>query len=438
MILFVEGIEQTAHRLGREGIALARDWVGRVLPNWGGATLTKPKLLWANLYCLLDRSSGAALSISTMLKGLEGDGWSVRILGAANFDHPSAAANLPPEVLRTPGGVISVENDTLVHELLVTRSTRRDDMTAAEEGAWYGAYLAMLDSFQPDIVFYFGGQPFDHLIADEAKARGIGTVFYLVNGNYTGQRWARDVDLVLTDTEATAELYRERLGLSVIPVGKFIEPGEVLGGEGSHDRCLFVNPSPAKGAVWVALVAEALARRRPDIAFEVVEARGHWAEIEAWLAARRGAPRQMLGNVTITPNTDDMRPVYGRAKLLLAPSLWWESGARVLAEAMLNGIPAITTDRGGAREMVGDGGYLVQLPEKYYQRPYDLLPAAEEIEQLAGLVERIWSDDALYDRLSRAARSQGLRVHDLANSRRRLNAALYGRFPALKGAGKPL
>lgn len=393
--------------------------------------MAMPSLLWANLFCLLDRTSGAAMSVRTMLRELVAEGWDVRILGATQFDHPDAAQVLPLEISRSRGAMISIVDDGLVHELLVTQGVRREDMTAGEEAAWYGTYIARLESFQPDFVFFFGGQPFDHLIADEAKSRGICTVFYLANGNYTGRRWARDVDLVLTDTQATSDLYRSRLGMEVVPVGKFIIPGNVVAADGTHDHLLFVNPTLGKGAFWVALLAEELEQTRPDIRFEIVEARNHWAEIEAGLAALRRTRRRELGNVTVTPNTMDMRPVYGRARLVIAPSLWWESGARVLAEAMLNGIPAITTDHGGAREMIGEGGYLVRLPAKYHQAPFTLLPSRDEVRQLGGLVEEVWSNPDLYQRLAHAAFRQGREVHDMRRSRARLVVALSSRLSAL-------
>ncbi len=90
--------------------------------------------------------------------------------------------------------------------------------------------------------------------------------------------------------------------------------------------------------------------------------------MEAVTQQLAGAP-QALPNVIVTPPQADMRPVYGRARVLLAPSLWWESGARVIAEAMLNGIPAFVTAHGGSPEMAGEGGITLQLPPQFHEAP---------------------------------------------------------------------
>jgi glycosyltransferase involved in cell wall biosynthesis len=110
--------------------------------------------------------------------------------------------------------------------------------------------------------------------------------------------------------------------------------------------------------------------------------------------------------------------------VVLAPSLWWESSGRVLAEAMLNGIPAITTQNGGAPEMVEEGGILLKLPERYFAPPYSLMPSDDEIAQIAGLVEAMYDDTAMYERLSACALGVGRRVHDIAANTQRLHERL--------------
>jgi hypothetical protein len=46
----------------------------------------KPRILWANTYCLLDSSSGASISVRSILNALASHGWDVGILGATHFD----------------------------------------------------------------------------------------------------------------------------------------------------------------------------------------------------------------------------------------------------------------------------------------------------------------------------------------------------------------
>ena len=197
-------------------------------------TQRKPRLLWANVYCLLDTASGASMAVREMLLQLVQHGYEVYILGAAVFDHERGTSGLQeqwPAVQEQKGKLVSLVDGVLEHKLYVTHSTRREQMTAREESAWFDVYEQALDLYKPDVVFYYGGQPFDFLIANEARVRGIPVVFYLANGSYTQTRWCRDVDLVLTDSQATADLYTRRLGVSPVAVGAFIDPKRVVASE---------------------------------------------------------------------------------------------------------------------------------------------------------------------------------------------------------------
>jgi glycosyltransferase involved in cell wall biosynthesis len=57
-----------------------------------------------------------------------------------------------------------------------------------------------------------------------------------------------------------------------------------------------------------------------------------------------------------------MGAVFGATKVLLALSLWHDSGPRVSVEALSMGIPAVVTNRGGLPELVGDAGIVIDPP----------------------------------------------------------------------------
>ena len=383
----------------------------------------KPRLLWACPWCLLDTSSGASISARQMLLQLVEQGYEVAILGATIFDAEKGVLRLREhwEAIETNRKkFIKINDGPLTHTLLVTKSTVRNDMTAEEEGLWYGGYVSVLNDFKPDLVWFYGGQTLDMLIPDEARMRGIPSVAYLVNGNYQATRWCRDVDLIVTDTQATADLYKETQGFTPVAIGAFIEPSKVIAPEHRRERVLFVNPSFAKGVGIVVQLALLLRDRRPDILFEVVESRGDWPEAVKMVSASMGQPCEVLENVILTPNTDDMRPIYGRARILLAPSLWWESGARVLAEAMLNAIPAIVTDRGGSPEMIQNGGIKLVLPENCHASPYTTVPALELLQPLVDKIIQLYDDEVEYEKYVARARAVGQNRHALAVSTGRL------------------
>lgn len=383
------------------------------------------RILWANFYCLLDASSGASLSVREMLRQLALSGCEVAIIGATVFDSPRAASVLPDSWRQrfAVTDILDLDDPPLRHRLVMTRSTVRDRMTSLEEALWYEFYIHMLDSFRPDLVWFYGGRPIDYLIADEAKQRSIPVAAWLVNENYTKTRWCRDVDLILTDTSATAEHYRQKLGLSLTPVGKFIDAGLVQAREHTRRNALFVNPSLSKGAAIVIRLALYLEKRRPDIHFDVVESRGGWQELLRHVTKALGEPRDCLDNVTVIANTRDMRPLYERARVVIVPSLWRESGSRVLAEAMINAIPAIVTDRGGNAGMIGQGGITVSLPERYHQKPYNEIPDDEHLALFVEPLLRMYDDAAVYDRYVEEARKAGDVFRDIGASTRRLMQA---------------
>lgn len=149
----------------------------------------------------------------------------------------------------------------------------------------------------------------------------------------------------------------------------------------TRERVLFVNPIPKKGL----RIALAMAHALPAIPFTFVEG---WdappAEREPLVQACA-----QLGNIELAPPTDDMRQHYGRARIVLAPSVWEEGFGRVVAEAQVSGIPAIASRRGGLPEAVGPGGIL--------EDPF--APVERWIRHLS----RLWRDPPGYDALARAA-----------------------------------
>ena len=358
------------------------------------------------------------MSVREMLRQLAGNGYKVEVIGATIFDAESGMSALPQEWKKrlATTDILELNDSPLRHKLLMTNSHQRDAMTALEEAKWYEFYLHTLDTFKPDVVWFYGGRPFDYLISDEAKQRGIPVAAYLVNGNYTKTRWCRDVDCIITDTHATADYYHRKNGLTLTPVGKFIDPATVVAAEHLRRNILFVNPTLEKGAAIVIQIAMQLERQRPDIPFEVVESRGNWRGWVEYVSARLGTPRTSLSNVMVMQHCRDMRPLYSRSRLLLAPSLWWESGSRVLAEAMLNAIPAMVTDSGGNREMVGEGGIAIALPAMYHEKPYTELLTPELLDRFVTQIIRCYDDEPFYQTHVAKAMEVGRQRHTMASS----------------------
>lgn len=391
------------------------------------AVVRKPRLLWANPFCLVDTSSGASLAAREILRQLVFAGYEVEVIGATVFDNPrgiSRIAKLWENIQQKRGQWVSVDDEPLKHVMLSTASTDRGAMTCHEEGLWIHFYMEKLDTFKPDLVFLYGGQNLEMLATAEARARGIPTAAYLVNPHYSGTRWCQDIDLIISDSKATSEMYKHYCGYKVETIGAFIEPSTILASEPSRRRVLAVNPTLEKGGIVVAQLAMLLERKRPDIIFEVVEARGSWVEVVKMVTASAGEMREQLSNVILTGNTYDMRPVYGRARLILLMSMWWESFPRTLIEAMMNGIPPIISNRGGLPEAAADAGFIINFSNDFYEKPFNKLANVTELEKIADLVIRAYDDETFYQEWVMKALSVGHNQHKLSENTQRLLAVL--------------
>ena len=101
-----------------------------------------------------------------------------------------------------------------------------------------------------------------------------------------------------------------------------------------------------------------------------------------------GIELDRLPNLKFTPSVPDPREFYAVTKVLLMPSLWNESFGLVAAEAMLNGIPILASNRGALPETVGEEGFLFDIPAQYTPVA-QMLPAIEEIEPWVETVIRL-------------------------------------------------
>jgi len=398
------------------------------------------KVLWASPNTLLDTANGAALMVKECLKQLSQRGCNVMALGATVFVNAQGRALLQnkwQEIIAQEGKFIRYRDGALDHLLLVTRRTERRLMLSYEEQRWFDQYCQLLHQFKPDIVLFFDNSLITLVTASEARAQGIPVGVFLMHGKNRGSRWCRDVSLMITDTRATAEMYREREGYDLVPVGTFVDPLPVRADHHQRSHILFVNPIPQKGAMLVIQLAMALEKSRPDIRFEIVDTRGTWQGLLTRVSRQLGSPRTQLDNVRVTANTPDMKPSYGRARVLLVPSLWWESGPRVIVESLVNGIPVIGSRSGGIGEVAGKGGLLLDLPGEYFAEPYLRPFGQRELSSVKDLIIRVFDDQDFYAALVADAYAAHAENHDIERNANYLLRVLEEAVAKNKERDKP-
>lgn len=228
-------------------------------------------------------------------------------------------------------------------------------------------------TFKPDIVVLQGGHEFLTLTRQFLNI-GLPVVGYL----HSPDRLPLDDDLrddqrlaFLCNSEFTASLHPGKKTAAILPP---IVLREKYSTETDRSSAVFINPKPYKGLDIVISLAQA----RPDIPFLVV------VNHEDQLSTRPDIP-----NVTYLGPYDDMRVVYRRARIILAPSQWEETWGRIATEAQISGIPVLASNRGGLPEAVGAGGIC--------------LPADSPAEDWLAALSELWDDETRYQGYSRAA-----------------------------------
>jgi glycosyltransferase involved in cell wall biosynthesis len=201
-------------------------------------------------------------------------------------------------------------------------------------------------------------------IMAHAKRRGIPVVFALHDFSYHGAELFRPVDAVLVPSRFAQAHYRRTLGLTCTPIPGPWDWTRVRCPEIQGRYVTFVNPQAEKGVFVFARIAAELARRRPDIPLLVVEGRGK----ADWLQ-RTGVDIGGLGNVFVMANTPDPRHFYQISRMVLMPSLWWESFPRVAVEALINGIPVLPRSAAAAWLQPKPGA-----PSTYFRASRNCLP----------------------------------------------------------------
>lgn len=250
---------------------------------------------------------------------------------------------------------------------------------------------ALLDEIRPDAAVVMAMQPVP--LAWALSKAGAQTLVYLRDVDFENLGGdPRELEKVtfLANSRFTARRYREAFGIEADVLPPLFDASRYRVERRAARFVTFVNPTSVKG-LDLALDIAALC---PEIPFQFVES---WPlqppDKRALLGRLRRRP-----NVSFVPRVGDMKRIYGRTKILLAPSQCEEAWGRVATEAQFSGIPVLASDIGGLPEAVGPGGVL--------------LSPTSPPELWAAELRRLWIDDGFYAEKSRDA-AQYSRREDL-------------------------
>lgn len=375
------------------------------------------RLLFSAVNCTLDTSNGAAISIRTFLRFLSRFGVECRSFSASIYDRPGSPDPLenimatgarPVQEPGMPQTLWLAVDEGVQHYVEFAKAKVHREYSLAEEQVLYNRVLRMLDTYRPDVLLLYGARRYERSLLRKAQQLGIATVFYLVNPSYKRIEDFQHADMIFTDTEATRQLFADRFGFDCRVIGKFIEKPEPPPNAPARRYITFINPSSEKGVTLFLRIAELAAHTLPEARFLVVESRAKLESAEQ----RTGLDLTRYGNVARIGLQHEMGRVFAATRVLLVPSLWHDSGPRVVVEALSHGIPSVVSNRGGIAELVGDAGIVIDPPAPLVQHHWLVPPITEAIPWVEAL-RHLLHDPLFYEQYHQAALAQWQR-HDPA------------------------
>lgn len=343
-----------------------------------------------------------------LLGMLGGRGWDCRVFCGSRLD--SGRTVSPEELLAQGVGITArVEGCADAAPLRVlhgqqdrVRLTIFDSQDAQmPPGLAMGrVFLQLLDRYlernRPDVLLTYGGHWIGRSIIALARGRGIRTVFWLRNCEYANAALFALVDGIIVPCEFSREYYRRSLGLSCAAIPSPVNWERVTCSEREPKYVTFVTPRPEKGLYFFAGIVRELARTRREVLVLVVQGRGS----ASW---RKDAGLEEISNIAVMSCAADPRAFLSQTRVLLMPSLWQETFARLPIEAAVNGIPVLASRRGGLPESVADPGLVLEIPARYSPGSRSI-PAEGEIRPWVELILRLWDDEEFYRTCSARAR----------------------------------
>lgn len=187
-------------------------------------------------------------------------------------------------------------------------------------------YSKEAEKFRNYIKFFVQKPFFDYFMKLNKKAFAS-TKYIYVNSKYL--------------SKLTEKYYNKKVGI----INTFVNFNDYKVKKNTKEYITYIGSSYAKGVEIFIEIAKSL----PNKKFLVAGSYHHKIK--------------NLPNVKYQGWVNDMREIYSKTRVLLIPSLWPEPFPRVALEAMINGIPCISTGQGGLKEAIGDAGIII---DDYY------------------------------------------------------------------------
>lgn len=386
------------------------------------------RFLLINNHCISDPTTGVTQSLRTIMTWLADAGHACHILTTARFESERFTIeehlrNLGVAMPVVPGAsdraVVRYDTGGVPVTLLATRHNDETSPDPGEMQQFLGLVADLLADFAPDQVIACNGHPMIQAALAGARMRGAVTAFAIRSYGYSRAHLAH-VDHAFTCSQYLSDSYRSATGLISTPLEPPIDWATVVAPVESRAFVTLVHPAPHKGLFLFARLADMLGARRPDIPMLIVQS----GQSAGSLHAIPSIDLRRYPQITAAPPVPAPADYLALTRVLLVPSVWDEPFGRVAAEAMINGIPALVSNRGALPHVVGgdarDGGGGYVLPVPSWMTPDTLrLPSEAEVEPWYEAVCTLWDDAASYRAVTDRAKEIALERYSEDVSRQR-------------------
>jgi len=277
-----------------------------------------------------------------------------------------------------------------------------------------GVLTTGIRGFEPDFVLV-SSEDLSHLLLREAYTAAPDRLVYLAHtpqffpfgpaswnpDPYAAAIVRRSRAIVAIGTHMQGYV-REHLGCDAIVIHPPIY-GKAQAKPCSTGFILMVNPCVVKG---IGVFLE-LARRFPQLPFAALKG---WGTTSGDLRALAAAP-----NVTVLEPVGDIEEALSRSRLVIMPSLWYEGFGLIVMEAMLRGLPVISSDSGGLVEAKQGTGFVVAVrPIEHYESVFDEnhmpkpVDVAQDIEPWERAMATLTGNPDIYSAEAEASRRAAL------------------------------
>lgn len=272
--------------------------------------------------------------------------------------------------------------------------------------------------FRPDFVLV-SSEDVSHVLLREAGRAAADKVVYLAHTPqffpFGPESWNPDprAAVVVSGARAIVSIghnmaaYIERYAgvrSTVIHPPIYGEPPYARFGSFDSGYVLMINPCQVKG---IRIFIDA-ARQSPKVQFAALIGWGTTTADRHALAA--------LPNIRLIETVPDIEDVLSQTRVLLMPSLWYEGFGLIAMEAMLRGIPVISSDSGGLKEAKQSTGfvipvrpielYLPEFDETHMPRP--VIPE-QDLRPWVAALDSLLNNRAVHEAESERSRAAALR-----------------------------